>query len=78
MQNLLSQNILFVKGYTPYNFIGMGQLAVEIKYTNGETDMLTTKSIKQNVHSSFEFNSEQEYFDFIQFLNSNNIKQLNR
>lgn len=74
MENKLSKNIIFVKCFEPYDFTrNMGQLAVEITYTDGDTDMLTTKSTKNNVHSSFEFKDNEEYFEFIKFLQNRNI-----
>jgi hypothetical protein len=72
----LRQNIFFALHYQVYNFVGMGQLAVEITYTDDSTDMLTTKSINTNVHSTFDFNSDEEYFQFIKFLETNNVKKL--
>jgi hypothetical protein len=72
----LRQNIFFALHYKVYNFVGMGQLAVEITYTDDSTDMLTTKSTNTNVHSTFDFNSDEEYFQFIKFLETNNVKKL--
>jgi hypothetical protein len=73
-EDKLSKNIIFVKCFEPYDFSrNMGQLAVEITYTDGDTDILTTKSTKDNVFSSFEFDSDKEYFEFIKFLQENKI-----
>jgi porphobilinogen deaminase len=74
MENKLSKNIVFVKCFEPYDFTrNMGQLAVQVTYTDGDTDMLTTKSTKENVNSSFEFENEQEFYQFLEFLQSKNI-----
>ncbi len=74
MENKLSKNIIFVKCFEPYDFTrNMGQLAVEITYTDGDTEMLTTKSTKDNVFSSFEFEDEAEFYKFIVFLQEKNI-----
>jgi len=72
----LNKNILFVKYFEPYDFTKhMGQLAVEITYTDGDTQMLTTKSTKENVCSSYEFSNEREFYDFIDFLKDNHINR---
>ena len=64
-KHLLSKNPIFIKGYTPYDFTrNMGQLAVEIKYTCGYTDMLTTPSTKENVSDKGDF-SVDEYYTFL-------------
>ena len=74
MESKLSKKLVFVKCFEPYDFSrNMGQLAVQITYTDGDTDMLTTKSTKDNVHSSYEFDSEEEYYQFLEFLISKNI-----
>jgi len=74
MENKLRKNVVFVKSFEVYDFkTNFGQLAVEIVYTDGETQILTTKSTKDNVHSSFEFSSEVEYFEFIKFLQQQGI-----
>ena len=72
----LRKNIFFASHYQVYNFVGMGHLAVEITYTDGSTDMLTTKSTNRNVFASFDFYDEKEYFQFIKFLEINNVKKL--
>lgn len=69
----LRQNIFFALHYKIFNFVNMGQMAVEITYTDGSTDMLTTKSTNKNVHSTFDFNDDNEYFRFIKFLETNNV-----
>lgn len=74
MESKLRKKLVFVKCFEPYDFSrNMGQLAVEITYTDGDTEMLTTKSTKDNVHSSYEFNNEDEYYQFLEFLMSKNI-----
>lgn len=70
----LNQKVQFVDSYVPYDFTeNLGMLAVQIFYTNGNTQMLTTKSTKTNVNSSFEFENETEYFWFLEYLQTRNI-----
>ena len=70
----VKENLLFVKCFEPYDFTkSTGQLALQITFTNGETLMLTTKSKKTNVSASFDFVDFKEYFDFVDFLKSNNV-----
>lgn len=74
--DILDQKLLFIASYTPFDFSKyMGQLAVEIKYTNGETQMLTTRSTNPNVFDTPEFETTEDYYEFIEFLNKNNIKR---
>lgn len=76
MENKLKKNLVFVKCYEAYDFMkNMGQLAVQITYTCGDTQMLTTKSTRENTNSSFEFLNEVEFYSFIKFLNENSIKR---
>lgn len=75
MQNLLSQNILFVKEFEPYDFKNMGQLAVEVEYTDGSTDMLTTPTKNPNGTDKGDFKDEKEFYEFIEWLKQNNIKR---
>lgn len=72
MQDKLSQNIVFVESFTPLNFKDtMGQLAVEVKYTNGDKDVLTTPMPPEKGSDKGDFKSEEEYFQFITYLKSN-------
>jgi len=74
MENKLSKKLVFVKCFEPYDFSrDMGQLGVEITYTDGDTDMLTTKSTKENVNSTFDFINNEEYYNFLEFLINKNI-----
>ncbi len=69
METKLRKNIIFVQYFEPYNFMAnMGQLAVEITYTDGDTEMLTTKSIYDNVRGLSDFADVKEYYEFINFL----------
>lgn len=70
----LSKNIIFVKYYEPFDCMkNLGQLVVEITYINGDIDTLSTKSTKENVFASFDFNDENEFYKFIKFLQKNDI-----
>lgn len=70
----LAQNRVFIASYTPYDFSkGMGQLAVKITYTNGDTDMFTTETTLPNSYSTHEFDSDKDYFDFIAGLKADGI-----
>jgi len=75
MENKLSKKLVFAKCFVPFDFsVNMGQLAVEITYTDGSTDMLTTKSTKKEMfYCSFDFINDEEYYDFLEFLINNNI-----
>ena len=77
MYNHLIKNIIFVKSFEAYDFTDtMGQLAVKIEYTNGDTDMFTTKSTNTNVFDNSEFETHDEFYDFIKYLQANDIKKL--
>ena len=70
----LSKNIIFVKCYEPFDYTrNFGQLALEITYTDGDKDVLTTKTTKDNVRASFNFNDEAEFYSFIEFLEDKKI-----
>lgn len=70
----VKESLLFVKHFEPYDFTkSTGQLALQITFTNGDTLMLTTKSTKTNVFASYDFEGFKEYFDFVDFLKSNNV-----
>ena len=74
MEDKLSQKLVFVSSYTPYDFTrNMGQYAVRVNYTNGDYDMLTTKSTKPNVYDKGDFKDEREFFDFLTWLDKNNV-----
>ncbi len=61
----LSQDKMFIKEIIPYDFTEyMGQYALEIKYTNGKTDMFTTKSIHSNMFGSHDFETLEELKTF--------------
>lgn len=73
-QTKLSKNILFAKSFTPYDFKEtMGQLAVEITWTDGGIDMLTTPMPIEKGSDRGNFEDEAEYFKFIDWLFENNV-----
>ena len=51
----------------------LGKLVVEVTYTDGDVDLLSTKSTKENVFDSFDFNDENDFYKFIKFLQENDI-----
>ena len=70
----LRQNALFIQSFKPYDFNkNMGQFGVELTYTDDNKQVLTTKSTLKNVHSSYEFDSDSEFFEFIEFLKQSGI-----
>ena len=77
MKNKLSKNVIFAKYFEPYDFTEtMGCLAVKVEYTCGDCDMLTTKSTNSNVHQSYEFENDKEFYEFIEYLKANDVKKL--
>lgn len=76
MQTKLIKNIIFIKSYDVFDFTkNLGQLAVEVTYTCGETQMLTTRSTKDNVRATYDFDHDTEFYDFVKFLKDNNIQR---
>lgn len=74
MENKLNKRLVFVKSYEPYDFTkNMGQYGVEIIYTDGSTQMLTTKSTLSNVYASSDFDTDDEYFEFLNLLKQSGI-----
>jgi len=70
----LDQDIIFVSSFIPYDFTkNMGQLGLEIKFTNGDTQMLTTASTNPNHFGTYEFDSDEEYFQYISYLKAQGI-----
>lgn len=66
---ILEQSKMFIGKITPFDFTrNMGQYAVEITYTNGDTQMFTTNSTNPNVFSSYEFDDLEEMTNFIDNL----------
>lgn len=51
----------------------MDQLAVEIKYTDGDTDMLTTPMDPSKGSDKGDFINEDEYYEFINWLIKNGV-----
>lgn len=73
LENILEQNIMFVESFKPYDFTkNMGQYAVEITYSNKETQMLTTPSTKENVNSKGDL-SVEDFFKLIDKLQNRNM-----
>lgn len=71
--HLLSQKPLFIKSFTPLDFTKlMGNYALEINYTNGEMDMLTTP-MPPDIGSDKGNLTEEEYFEFIGVLQKLNL-----
>ncbi len=73
----LDQDITFVYSFIPFDFRkNMGQLAIELTYTNGDTQMLTTESTNPNHRGTYEFDSDEDYFEFIKQLKLCGIPQV--
>ncbi|CAL2106688.1 hypothetical protein T190115A13A_270045 [Tenacibaculum sp. 190524A02b] len=73
-KDILDQNPTFIKSFTLYDFRrNMGQLAIEIEYTSGDTQMLTTPSTKDNVSDKGDLSVEDYHFlvEELQKLKSN-------
>lgn len=52
----LDQDKMLIKKVTPYDFTKyMGQYALEIEYTNGDTQMLTTPALNPSCHGKADF-----------------------
>lgn len=67
---VLDQDKMFIKSTTPFDFNrNMGQYALEITYTNGDTQMLTTPSLNPNCHGTHEFESLAELTAFRESIN---------
>tara|TARA_R110000772_G_C13310268_1_gene440076 strand:+ start:17929 stop:18153 length:225 start_codon:yes stop_codon:yes gene_type:complete len=63
--SLLSQAPTFISSFIPYDFRKlMGQYAVEIFYTNGDKDVLTTPMSSEMGNDKGDLN-EDEYFELI-------------
>lgn len=70
----LAQNRVFITNYIPYDFSDTaGQLAVKITYTNGDVDMFTTETTMPNHFTTHEFDTHQDFFDFIAGLKADGI-----
>lgn len=69
----LRKNIFFASNYKLQNFNGMGQKAIVITYTDNTVDILRTKPNEKNSFSTFDFNDDDEYYKFINFLEFNNV-----
>jgi hypothetical protein len=70
----LSQNRIFIASYTPYDYRKyMGQYALKITYTNGDIDMFTTETTMPNHYTTHEFDSDEQYFEFIAGLKADGI-----
>ncbi len=70
----LDQDTIFIDSIIPMDFTkNFGQLALEIKYTNGDTQMLTTKSENPNVYGTHEFETKEEYMGFIEKLKNDKL-----
>lgn len=64
----LDQNKVFIVSVMPYLFKNMGQCALEIIYTNGDTQMLTTKSTNPNHFENYDFETEQDMLNFYETI----------
>ncbi len=61
----LDQQPMFIEKMIPMDFTrNMGCYALEVHYTNGDTQMLTTKSTNPNVYQSFEFDDLAQLTEF--------------
>ena len=59
-KHILNQNPIFIEGYKPYDFTkNRGQYGLEITFTNGDTQMLTTPSTKDNVNDIGDISEDQ-------------------
>lgn len=68
-QDKLSKRAVFIERWVPYDFTkNMGFYAVDVFYTDGDKDTLTTKSTNPNVHQKWDFQNEEEFFSFLDFL----------
>lgn len=75
--NKLNQKPPFIEKFRVYDFkTTMGKLALELKYTNGKTQMLTTPSTRpENTNDKGDFSTEDEFLKFIEYLKKHNVKQ---
>lgn len=70
----IKNKVDFISSAIAYDFTErMGQYALELRYTNGSTDMLTTKMPADIGHDPGDFESEKEFFDAVHFLKSENL-----
>jgi hypothetical protein len=70
----LAQKRVFIASYTPYDFQEFaGQYAVKITYTNGDIDMFTTETTMPNHFTTHEFDSDEQYFEFLAELKRDGI-----
>lgn len=70
----IKNKVDFISSAIAYDFTErMGQYALEIRYTNGTKDMLTTKVPEDMGHDRGDFESEKEFFDTVSFLKSENL-----
>lgn len=78
-QKKITKNIIFAKSFTPFDFTkNMGQLAIKITYTDGDTDMLTTppdEARKNFTNDKGDFANIEEYFQFIDWLKQEGISK---
>ena len=59
----LDQDIAFIYSFIPFDFRkNSGQMAIELTFTNGDTQMLTTASTNPNYFGTHEFDSDESYF----------------
>lgn len=62
---VLEQDKAFIKKTTPLDFTkNMGQYALEVEYTNGDTQMFTTKSSNPNQFGTHEFETKEDMLNF--------------
>ncbi len=75
--NKLDKNLMFLTSYCPYDFQkNMGVYAVELKWTDGDTQMLTTPTTKPERSSDRgDFKSEEDYFTFLEYLKTEGFQK---
>ncbi len=72
----MEQEVMFIDNYKPFDFTqGMGQYALEINYTNGDMDMLTTPMSPTRGSDKGDFKDKAEMFSFIESLSAQGIKR---
>lgn len=77
ISEILTQRPVFISGYIPYDYTkNMGLLAVQVHYTSGETQMLQTASTMSNVNNSKDFETDSEYFEFLEYMQRLGIPKL--
>lgn len=69
----LDQNILYVKSWQPFDFQNMGQQAIELKFTSGDTQMLTTPIDPARGNDRGDFKDEAELMEFAEYLTKRGI-----